>query len=259
MLDMFVETCYICWWIIVTTRQAYFRELPVPILIPTNLEGFALMLFPYFVMLLHMPKNIRDTLVIQLIMDKLGEAGGGPAPPRKSMFARSNQKVSPPAAAERQKKMNDVQGKIDAMRRVPQLQGNVPRVIGGCVMASSLAFAIWVTAVARGPGAGDDDRRTSTVRRESGRSGARPFGETVGTPGSTPGRTAKRAGATRSSSATKPSTRGSTAAAWATAAASGCTNRRRARSTTSTGSARRRRTPGRAKISLVGPGLFDVL
>ena len=135
---MFIETAYGCWAMYVSVQQATFRSLPAPVFVPSTISGFALMLFPWFVLLLHMPRSIRDGLVANLIVEKLGKVApdaddadeGGKAPGA----------VDAEAAAA-----------VAAMTRTEQLTSVKARVVGGSIMVGALAGAAWITAIVADP------------------------------------------------------------------------------------------------------------
>lgn len=134
LLDLFVETSYGCWAMAVAVQQAQFRALPTAVFVPSTLSGFAMMLFPWFCMLLHMPRQIRDGLVANLILNKLSKIQPGSSDDGKK--------------AEDRVYATDA---VEDMLKQEYLTSTPARIVGGSIMVSALVAAAWITAIAVDP------------------------------------------------------------------------------------------------------------
>lgn len=138
LLDLAVETAYGVWAMIVAVQQAQFQQLPAPVLVPSTISGFALMLFPWFIMLIHMPRQIRDGLVALIILDKLEKP--------------SKPKIEPEAAAGRRKtRRTEYRNAVLGMMKQEHFTSPQTRFVGASIMAGGLALACYVTAAAVDP------------------------------------------------------------------------------------------------------------
>jgi hypothetical protein len=150
LLDMGLETAYGAWAMIVAVRRAAFLGLPLAVHVPGDLPGFVLKLYPWIIILFHMPEQIRDSLVALLILDKLEDGGAKVAPEVGADGGASGRDLG-------RRRMNKDEHRHIVVRLMRQrmLENRYTSRTAACFVATLAASAVaataWITAVVIDP------------------------------------------------------------------------------------------------------------